>query len=86
MKKIFQNLTKGEIRNTIALSMVFLSFSFLFALLFVEIPKENENMINIVAGAVLVSGLAQIVGFYFGSSKSEQDSKQQAADNQNPVS
>lgn len=63
--------SKIEFRAVLSLIIVTSSFAFLFAMLFVKVPKENEALINVVAGAVLVGGVGAIIGFYFGSSKSE---------------
>lgn len=77
MRQLFHNLTSGEIRNTIAIVVVLLSFTFLFMLLFVHVPKENENIVNIATGAIIVTGLASVISYYFGSSKGEQDKKEE---------
>lgn len=63
--------SKVEFRAVLSLIIVTSSFAFLFAMLFVRVPKENEALINVVCGAVLVGGVGAIIGFYFGSSKSE---------------
>ena len=61
--------TKIEFRAVLAITVVICSFAFLFLMLFVKVPKENEALINVVSGAVLVGGVGAIIGFYFGSSK-----------------
>lgn len=45
----------------------------LLILCFFEIPKENAQIINIVLGALLGSGLTQGYNFYYGSTKSNKD-------------
>lgn len=71
MKKLFTNLGKGDIRAWIGFVFILLSFGFLFLLCFHAVPKENESIINIVAGAVLVGGTGAVISFYFGSSKTD---------------
>jgi len=39
-------------------------FTFLFALLFIEVPIENRDIINIAAGA-LIASFTNITSFYF---------------------
>ena len=67
MAKIFENT-----RSIIAFIIVLLSFSFLFALLFVKLPSENRDILQISAGLVLAA-LGFVTGYYFGSSKNESD-------------
>lgn len=64
----------SDIRNFLAIINNVLSFVFLFALLFVEIPEKNETIINIAVGSILVSSFANIINYFFGSSK-KQDEK-----------
>lgn len=65
--------TKIEFRSVIALIVILCSFAFLFLMLFLKVPKENEALINVVSGAVLVGGVGAIIGYYFGSSKHQTD-------------
>lgn len=67
VKKI--NMKKLEFRSVLSIMIVVPSFVFLFLMLFVKVPKENEALINVISGAVLVGGVGAIIGFYFGSSK-----------------
>jgi heme O synthase-like polyprenyltransferase len=45
---------------------------FTYALIFYEVPKENIQIINILAGA-LIGAFLTVVGYFFGSSKSSSD-------------
>lgn len=65
--------SKIEFRAVLSLIIVSCSFAFLFLMLFLKVPKENEALINVVSGAVLVGGVGAIVGYYFGSSKHQTD-------------
>lgn len=58
-----------EFRSVLSIMIVIPSFIFLFLMLFIKVPKENEALINVISGAVLVGGVGAIIGFYFGSSK-----------------
>lgn len=78
MKNFFINMAKGDVRSWISILVILASFAFLFTMLFVKVPKENEALINVVAGAVLVGGVGSVVSYYFGSSKTSEN-------NQNPT-
>jgi hypothetical protein len=41
-------------------------------LFFVDIPKENKTIIDMVVG-IVIGGYTSIMAFYFGSSKSSED-------------
>lgn len=73
--------TKVEFRNVLALIIVLCSFAFLFLTLFVKVPKENEALINVISGAVLVGGVGAIIGYFYGSSKAQNDRKLDLVDN-----
>lgn len=79
---------KGQ-RSIIAFMVTALSFAFLFALMFVEIPVRNESIINVASGIVL-GVLGTVCAYYFGSSKDQSDTTKvtnaaQASDNNNPL-
>jgi uncharacterized BrkB/YihY/UPF0761 family membrane protein len=59
-------------RSILAFMIVGLSFGFLFALLFVKLPTENKDILQIATGLVLAA-LGFVTGYYFGSSKNESD-------------
>lgn len=58
-----------EFRAVLAITIVVCAFLFLFAMLFHKVPSENEALINVVSGAILVGGVGAIIGYYFGSAK-----------------
>lgn len=72
MSKFFELISKN-MRSIIALSGVWLSFGYLFTLLFIKIPPENKDVINIATGAVIVAGIGSIYTYFFGSSKDKSD-------------
>lgn len=71
MTPFWDSLGKSA-RTVIGISVVLMSFGFLFALLWVKIPKENETIVNVATGLVL-SALGGVVAYYFGSSKDKSD-------------
>lgn len=71
MSKFFELFAKNA-RSIIAVSVVWLAFAFLFILLYVPIPAQNETIINVATGLVLAA-LGGVIGYYFGSSKDKSD-------------
>jgi hypothetical protein len=39
------------------------------------IPQENHDIVNIVAGFIYGGALAGVIGFYFGSTKTDKKDK-----------
>lgn len=71
MSKFFELFAKN-VRSILALSIIYLGFAYLFALLFVPIPPANKDAVMLSAGFVL--GIVVSVGaYYFGSSKDKSD-------------
>lgn len=59
-------------RSIISISVVYLSFAFLFTLLMKTVPIGNETILNVAAGIVL-GVLSTVCAYYFGSSKDKSD-------------
>lgn len=59
-------------RSIIAFGIVFMSFGFLYFLLYKKIPVENKDILQISAGIVL-GVLGTVASYYFGSSKDKSD-------------
>ena len=57
-------------RAQIAFSLIALMFVLVIALFFVEIPRENSNLINTALGFI-AGAMTTACGFYFGSSEQE---------------
>jgi hypothetical protein len=72
MTEFFRKLSKQDIRNTMAIFWMVLSFAFLFKLLTKVIPEANKEVVMTIAG-VVVGQLVGITSYYFGQSKSEND-------------
>lgn len=56
----------------LTIGIVAFVFSMVICLFFVDIPKENKTIIDMVVG-IVIGGYTSIMAFYFGSSKSSQD-------------
>ena len=74
MTEIWKKITKQDIRNTLAVTIVALTFIFLFKLLTKAIPAENQNSVNTLGGLVF-GAFGLVVSYFFGQSKSEVDEK-----------
>jgi ABC-type tungstate transport system substrate-binding protein len=72
MTEFLRKITKQDIRNTMAIFWMVLSFVFLFKLLSKVIPDANKDVVMTIAG-VVVGQLVGITSYYFGQSKSEND-------------
>lgn len=70
MKRFFENINKTDIRNIIAVLYTLLVLIFIYVLAFKAVPDQNKDLVNVLGGGVF-SGVGVILGFYFGSSKSD---------------
>ncbi len=62
-----------DIHNRVAMLSVILAYSFLFLLLWKEVPKGNEQMINIFGACLIVGIPSGIAGYLYGSSKKQSE-------------
>jgi len=67
--KFLDIIQKMDVRNIIALLAILLSFIFLFLLLYVKIPVENKDIINVSTGFVVGTCVTAIMGYFFTSTK-----------------
>ena len=73
-------------KNIELISLILIIFICLLAalimlgLFFVNIPKENQQMVNIFSGAIITGALLTIIGWRFGSSKGSSDKDKIIAD------
>ena len=72
MTEFIGRISKQDIRNTLAVAWVALSFLFIFKLLNTPIPAGNKDVVNTIAG-LIIGNLVGIVAYYFGQSKTEVD-------------
>lgn len=79
MTELARKITNADIRNTLAVVWVSLSFLFIFKLVTTPIPAANKDVVNTIAG-IVIGQLIGIAAYYFGQSKSEID--QQRKDTQ----
>lgn len=73
MEKITELLrkwAKSDIRNGIAVLYVCIVLSIMIILSYHSVPTDNKDLFNFLGGHIF-AGLGLILGYYFGSSKSE---------------
>ncbi len=75
MPEWLKRLTKTDIRNSLAIIIVLGCFGLVYLLQVKAIPEENHDIVNIVAGFIYGGALAGVIGFYFGSTKTDKQSK-----------
>ncbi len=75
MPEWLKRLTKTDIRNSLAIIIVLGCFGLMYLLQVKAIPEENHDIVNIVAGFIFGGALAGVIGFYFGSTKTDKKDK-----------
>ena len=63
-------MNSEQTRSYIAFSLIALMFVLVIALFFVEMPRENSNLINTALGFI-AGAMTTACGFYLGSSEQE---------------
>lgn len=71
MPEWLKRLTKTDIRNSLAVIIVIGCFTLMYLLQVKPIPAENHDIVNIVSGFIFGGALAGVIGFYFGSTKTD---------------
>lgn len=71
MTEWLKKIGKSDIRNILAVMITIGCFALLYLMQVKEIPAKNENIINIAVGFVFGGAFAGVVGYYFGSSKTD---------------
>lgn len=71
MPEWLKRLTKTDIRNSLAIMIVVGCFILMYLLQVKPVPAENHDIVNIVCGFIFGGALAGVVGYYFGSTKTE---------------
>ena len=71
MPEWLKRLTKTDIRNSLAIMIVVGCFVLMYLLQVKPVPAENHDIVNIVCGFIFGGALAGVVGYYFGSTKTE---------------
>jgi len=61
-------MEKHTFRKKLATFLSAVSFLYLFAITFLEIPTANKDNVNIILGFLLGTAISTIIGFYFGDS------------------
>jgi hypothetical protein len=75
MPEWLKRLTKTDIRNSITIFIVLGTYILMYIMLVKPIPKENKDVVNIAVGFIFGAGFSGIIGYYFGSSKTDKHDK-----------
>ena len=75
MKRLFENITKTDIRNILSVVIVFGCFSLLGIMLLKSIPSDNKDIVLTAIGFVFGSGMSGVVGYYYGTTKQDKNEK-----------
>jgi uncharacterized metal-binding protein len=66
---MWEKINKVVITNAIAVIIILASFTLLFMLILIPVPKENEKLIDIMSGYVVGTCVTAVVGWLYTSSK-----------------
>lgn len=80
MRQFITSLGKGEIRNWIMTLTTTLVFTMFFVVAFHKIPDSNKEIFSNMSNMIVTSWIGAMA-FYYGSSKTESDSKKSGAVN-----
>jgi hypothetical protein len=75
MRRLFENISKTDIRNIISLVIVLGCFTLLGVMLLRSIPVDNKDIVLTALGFVFGSGMSGVTGYYFGSTKGDKNEK-----------
>lgn len=71
MPEWLKRLSKSDIRNSLAIIIVCGCFALLYIMQVKPIPPENKDIVLTAIGFVFGGALAGVVGFYYGSTKTD---------------
>lgn len=75
MPEWLKRLTKADIRNSLAIIIVLGCFILMYLLQMKPIPEQNHDLVLTVGGFIFGGALAGVVGYYFGSTKQEKNTR-----------
>ena len=75
MPEWLKKISKTDIRNILAVIIVLGSFLLLYLLQVKPIPEQNHDLVLTAGGFIFGGALAGVIGFYFGSTKTEKPTK-----------
>jgi hypothetical protein len=72
MNDLFGKITSKDIRNIIAVLIVFGTFILMYIFMIKEMPNGNRDLVLVTAGGI-ITVLKDVTSYFFGSSKNEAD-------------
>ena len=79
MNEIFGKITSKDIRNIIAVMIVFGTFILMYIFMIKEMPGGNRDLVLVTAGGI-ITVLKDVTSYFFGSSKNEADKAKKEAE------
>ncbi len=67
-------VSKADFRKYLAAFLSLAAFLYMVLITFCEVPEANINNANVILGFLISTALSTLIGFYFGTSESEEDS------------
>jgi CDP-diglyceride synthetase len=72
MTELIKKVTSKDIRNIIAVLIVFGTFILMYIFMIKEMPNGNRDLVLVTAGGI-IAVLKDVTSYFFGSSKNEDD-------------
>jgi CDP-diglyceride synthetase len=72
MTELIKKVTSKDIRNIIAVLIVFGTFILMYIFMIKEMPNGNRDLVLVTAGGI-IAVLKDVTSYFFGSSKNEAD-------------
>ena len=73
MRQFFKAIGTTEIRNILGVIIIVGAFGALYLMIFKPIPVANKDTVNLTIGFVLGGGVGAVTGYFFASSKKDND-------------
>ena len=70
-------MNKHYLELDFASALFLFSASIVIMLFVVEIPEQNQRIVDMILGVIIGTGLVSVINFFFGSSKGSKDKARQ---------
>jgi hypothetical protein len=79
MTEFIRKITSKDIRNIIAVLIVFGTFILMYIFMIKDMPAGNKDLVLVTAGGI-ITVLKDVTSYFFGSSKNEADKAKKEAE------
>jgi uncharacterized metal-binding protein len=73
---MWDKINKVVITNAVAVIVILASFTLLFMLILIPVPRENEKLIDIMSGYVVGTCVTAVMGWLYTTSKTDKNQNQ----------